>query len=44
MEFSAIRHYDVHNISLTIGSEVEIAVQKSDESWNPTTLEETYIL
>jgi len=44
MEFSAIRHYDVHSISLTIGSEVEIAVQNSDERWNPPTLEDTCIL
>jgi len=44
MEFSAIRHYDVHNMSLTIGSEVEIAVQKSDQSWNRSAHKETYVL
>ena len=37
--YSGFRHYDVHTMSLTIGSEVEIPVQKSDECWNASTCE-----
>ena len=39
---ATVLHYEDHNVSLTIGSEVEIPVQKSDE--NPPMFEDTYIL
>ena len=38
-EYSAVRLYSVYNMSFTIGSEVEIPLEKSDKSWNSSTCE-----